>query len=243
MKNQILNYKNITLIFLCMFSTSLFSGGMEDDPMITKVMIDQFETRITGGDNPLVLEAQGWIGKDLHKLWIKVDSEWVDDDSGSKNKELEIQALYSRAIVPFWDFQVGWRHDVKPKPDRDWLAIGFEGLAPYWFEINSALFFGESGQTNFRFEAEYEWLFTQKLVLSPELEINFHGKNDQAVGSGSGLSDTQLGLRLRYEIKREFAPYIGINWNKKYGNTADYAREEGEDTDDVQLVLGIRSWF
>ena len=127
---------SIMILFLSLLSTSSFSGGMEDDPMITKVMIDQFETRITGGDNPLVLEAQGWIGKDLHKLWIKVDSEWVDDDSGSKNKELEIQALYSRAIAPFWDFQVGWSHDVMPKPDRDWLAIVFVGLAPYWIEIN-----------------------------------------------------------------------------------------------------------
>ena len=237
--NNISMNKLITILFLGAFSTTVFSGGMEDDPIITKVMIDQFETRITDGDDPLVLEAQGWIGKDLHKLWLKVDSEWLDSD----NEELEIQALYSQAIAPFWDFQIGWRHDSKPEPDRDWLVIGFQGLAPYWFEVDSALFIGESGQTNLRFEAEYEWIFTQKLILSPEIEINFHSKNDEPVGTGSGLSDTQLGLRLRYEIRREFAPYIGINWNKKYGNTADYAREEDEDTDDVQLVLGIRSWF
>jgi len=224
---------------LSLFSSSLMAGGMEDDPIIGKLMIDQIETRITDGKNPLVLEAQGWIGKDLHKLWLKVDSEWV----GSENEELELQALYSRAIAPFWDFQIGWRHDVKPKPNKDWLAIGFQGLAPYWFEVDSALFIGESGQTNLRLAAEYEWMFTQKLVLSPEIEVNFHGKNDEEMGVGSGLSDSQLGLRLRYEIKREFAPYIGVNWNQTYGQTADYARDEGEDSNDVQFVMGVRAWF
>lgn len=229
----------MTAIVISIITNPLFAGGMEDDPLIAKLMIDQFETRMTDGDDPLVLEAQAWLGKDLQKLWVKIDSEWIDSD----NEELEIQALYSHAIAPFWDFQIGWRHDVKPKPDRDWLAIGFQGLAPYWFEIDTAIFVGESGQSNLRIEAEYEWMFTQKLVLSPELEINFHSKNDEDVGTGSGLSDSQLGLRLRYEFKREFAPYIGVNWNKKYGNTADYAREEDEDTDDVQLVLGLRAWF
>ncbi|MCW8928815.1 MAG: copper resistance protein B [Gammaproteobacteria bacterium] len=217
----------------------VYADGMEDDPVVAKFMIDQFETRMTDGDDPLVLEAQGWIGKDLNKFWYKIDSEWVDGD----NEELELQALYSRAISPYWDFQIGWRHDEKPRPTRDWLAVGIEGLAPYWFEVNAALFLGESGQSNFRFEAEYEWMFTQKVVLSPEFEINFHAKNDKETGTGSGLSDTQLGLRLRYEFKREFAPYIGVNWNKKYGNTKDYAKEEGEEDDDVQFVLGIKAWF
>ncbi|MCB1727488.1 MAG: copper resistance protein B, partial [Gammaproteobacteria bacterium] len=153
------------------------------------------------------------------------------------------QALYSRAIAPYWDLQVGWRHDIRPKPDRDWLAIGFEGLAPYWFEVDAAAFIGEGGQVGARLEAEYEWMFTQRWVLSPELKVNLHTKNDEATGTGSGLSDTELGLRLRYEIRREFAPYIGVNWVKKYGNTADFARDEGEDTDDVQFVAGVRAWF
>ena len=229
----------LTTCLLGVFSNTVSAGGMEDDPLVAKFMIDQFETRITDGDDPLVLEAQGWIGKDLNKFWLKVDSEWVDGE----NEELELQALYSRAIAPYWDFQLGWRHDEKPRPTRDWLAIGVEGLAPYWFEVNTALFIGESGQSNFRFEAEYEWMFTQKLALSPEFEVNFHAKNDEETGTGSGLSDTQLGLRLRYELKREFAPYIGVNWNRKYGNTKDYAKEEGEDYDDVQFVIGIKAWY
>lgn len=230
----------LTFAFLgCILTSSVFAGGMEDDPIVTKVMIDQLETRITDGDDPLVLEGQAWIGKDLNKFVIKAEVEQVKGEI----EELELQALYSRAVAPFWDFQIGVRQDQKPKPSRDWLVVGFQGLAPYWYEIDTALFFGESGQVGLRFEAEYEWMITQRLVLSPEVEINFHSKDDSATGTGSGLSDTQVGLRLRYEIKREFAPYIGINWNKKYGNTATFAKTAGEEVDDTQIVVGIRAWF
>ena len=231
----------LSLFFLsqAMFSSSLIAGGMDDDPIIGKLMIDQFETRVTNGDNPLVLEAQAWIGQDLNKLWVKIDSEWV----GGDNEELEVQALYSRAIAPYWDFQIGWRHDSKPKPSKNSLAIGLQGVAPYWFEVDTTLYIGESGQVNAILSAEYEWMINQQLVLSPEVSINFHTKNDQEHGVGSGLSDTQIGLRLRYEIKREFAPYIGVNWIQKYGNSADYARHEGEDSSDVQFVVGLRAWF
>lgn len=223
----------------CILTSSVVAGGMEDDPIVTKVMIDQLEKRITDGDDPVVLEGTLWIGKDLNKFVIKADVEQVNGET----EELELQALYSRAVAPFWDFQIGVRQDQKPKPSRDWLAIGFQGLAPYWYEIDTALFIGESGQVGLRFEAEYEWMITQRLVLSPEVEINLHSKDDNATGTGSGLSDTQVGLRLRYEIKREFAPYIGINWNKKYGNTATFAKNDGEKVDDTQIVVGIRAWF
>ncbi|MCK4866215.1 MAG: copper resistance protein B [Gammaproteobacteria bacterium] len=222
----------------CVLSTSVFAGGMEDDPLVTKVMIDQLETRIVDGDDPLVLEAQAWIGYDLNKFVIKADIEQVKSDT----EELELQALYSRAVDPYWDFQIGVRQDQKPM-ERNWLAIGFQGLAPYWFEIDTALFIGESEQVGFRFSAEYEWMITQRWVLSPEIEFNIHAKDDEVVGTGSGLSDSQIGLRLRYEIKREFAPYIGINWNNKYGNTATFARNEGEEVSSTQIVAGVRAWF
>ena len=232
--------KRILLSMLVMsVSLSATAGGRGDDPLLTKVMIGQFEHRSTGGSDPVVLEAQGWIGKDLQKLWIKTEIEHV----GGETEESELQFLYSHAVAPYWDFQVGWRHDDRPTPDRDWLALGFQGVAPYFFEIDAAAFIGESGQTALRLEAEYEMMFTQKLILSPEIEVNFHGKNDEATGTGSGLSDMELGLRLRYEIRREFAPYIGINWTKKYGNTADFARAEGEETSDAQFVVGFRAWF
>ena len=223
----------------CILTSSVFAAGMEDDPIVTKVMIDQLETRATDGDDPLVFEGQAWIGKDLNKFVVKVELEQVNNQT----EELELQALYSKAVAPYWDFQIGVRQDQKPVPTRDWFVIGFQGLAPYWFEIDSALFIGESGQIGLRFEAEYEWMITQRWVLSPEIEVNFHSKDDIATSTGSGLSDTELGLRLRYEIKREFAPYIGVNWNKKYGNTADFAISDGEKVSDTQFVMGIRAWF
>lgn len=231
--------KIISALIGCALSTSLYAAGMEDDPIVTKVMIDQLETRIVDGDDPLVLEGTIWIGKDLNKLVIKADVEQVNGET----EELELQALYSRAVDPYWDFQVGIRQDQKPAPNKDWLAIGFMGVAPYWFEVDTSLFIGESGQVNLRFEAEYEWMLTQRWVLSPEIEFNIHSKDDEARGTGSGLSDSQLGIRLRYEIKREFAPYIGVNWNNKYGNTATFAKNEGEKVSSTQVVVGVRAWF
>lgn len=222
----------------CVLSTSVFAMG-EDDPIVTKIMVDQLETRIVDGDDPLVLEASAWIGGDLNKLVIKADVEQVK----GVTHELELQALYSRAVDPYWDFQIGIRQDQKPAPNKNWLAIGFQGVAPYWFEIDSTLFIGEKDQVGLRFSAEYEWMITQRWVLSPEVEFNLHSKDDETRGTGSGLSNSQIGLRLRYEVKREFAPYIGINWNNKYGNTATFARNEGEEVSGTQFVAGIRAWF
>ncbi len=231
--------KRITVILLAMgLSLPVFAGG-KDDPLVTKVMIDQLETRITDGPNPLVLEAEAWAGYDLHKFWFKTDVERVDGET----EEAEIQLLYSRAIAPFWDFQAGWRRDIKPRPDRDYLALAFKGLAPYLFEVDAGLFIGESGRVNARLDAEYEYMLTQRWVLAPELTMNLYSKDDAERGIGSGLSDLSLGLRLRYEIRREFAPYIGVNWSKQFGDTADFAEAEGEDTSDTQIVAGIRAWF
>lgn len=215
-----------------------------DDPLLAKVMIDQLEWRDSEDANnqsidTYVLEGQAWIGKDLNKFWLKTDIEYVDGET----EEAEIQALYSRAIAPFWDLQIGLRQDLKPEPTREWGVIGIEGLAPYFFEIAAALFVGESGATAARISAEYELMFTQKLVLSPEISLNFYGQNDSEYQTGSGLSDVNLGLRLRYEIRREFAPYIGVNWSKSYGNTADFVREHGEEVSDAQAVAGVRVWF
>ncbi|HGG60262.1 MAG TPA: copper resistance protein B [Gammaproteobacteria bacterium] len=214
-------------------------AGMNDDPLLVMGKLDQFETRDADGPNPLVWDAQGWIGKDLRKLWLKTEGEREDGET----TEFEFQALLDRAIAPYWDFQVGWRGDFKPKPTRDWLVIGVQGLAPYFFEVDAALFVGDSGRTSARLDAEYEMLFTQRLILTPEIEVNLFGRDDQAVSIGSGLSDVEAGLRLRYEIRREFAPYIGINWWRKFGGTADFAELAGDKTEDTQLVAGIRAWF
>ena len=228
----------IVLMTLLLSGTAL-AGGMNDDPLLTMLMVDQLEIRSDSDDPPLVWDAEGWLGKDLNKLWLKTDGEYVD---GSL-EEAEIQALYSRAIAPFWDLQAGWRHDIQPEPNRDWLALGVKGLAPYYFDIDLAVFIGESGQTAARLQVEYEIMFTQKLVLVPEVELNLYGKDDPAVGIGSGLADIEAGLRLRYEIRRKFAPYAGLNWIHLYGQTADFARIDNGDTDNFQFVLGTRFWF
>ncbi len=229
----------LALLMTLMLSGNALGGGMIDDPLLTMILVDQFELRAGDGDTPLTWDAEGWVGKDLNKLWIKTEGEYLD---GSFD-EVELQALYSRAIATYWDLQVGWRGNFQPTPERHWLAFGVKGLAPYFFDIDAAVFIGDNGRTSARLQADYEFLFTQRLILVPEIELNMYGKDDPATGIGSGFSDIETGLRLRYEIRREFAPYIGVNWIHLFGNTADYAREEGKDSDEFQAVFGIRSWF
>jgi len=224
---------------ICLFISDDARADMEDDPLLLTVMLDQIETRDASGDNALFWDAQGWLGKDLHKIWFKTDGERTAGDTD----EAELQFLYSKAIARYWDFQAGVRHDFKPSPSRSWVAMGFKGLAPYFFDIDAAAFIGESGRVALRFEAEYELLITQRLILTPDIEINFYGQNDPEVGIGSGLSDIEAGLRLRYEIRRQFAPYIGVNWTRLFGNTADFANIAGRDTSEAQLVIGLRAWF
>lgn len=230
----------ILLLVLTLLKISpMYAGEMEDDPTLYALFVDQFEWRDAEDDNLLVWDTQGWIGKDLNKFWWKTDGEM----EGGEIEDTELQFLYSRAIATYWDVQAGWRTDIEPDPGRDWAVIGVQGLAPYFFEVDAALFIGSSGRVAARLEAEYEILFTQKLILTPEVEINAYSEDDPALRIGSGLSDIELGLRLRYEVRREFAPYIGINWEKKFGSTANYARDDGLETSDLQLVVGLRAWF
>ena len=212
---------------------------MEDDPIVSKVIIDQFEVRNADeGDDPIVFEAEAWVGKDLNKIWIKADVEQV----GSEIEEAQLDLLYSRAVSPYWDVQIGARSDLKPEQEN-WFALGVKGLAPYFFEVDTTLYMDKDGQTELSATGEYEMMLSQKAVLSPELGLTLYGKDDEDTGRGSGLSNTSLGLRLRYEIRREFAPYVGVVWSKFYRKTADFRESEGEDIDDTTFVVGIRAWF
>ena len=236
---KILQKTVLSSLVIGSFMTTGVQAAAKDDPVLWKVMVDELEYRDADGDNPVTWDAQAWLGQDVNKLWIKTEGERADGET----EDSELQALYSKAVSPYWDVQVGFRHDFEPRPTRGWLVVGLQGLAPYFFEVDAALFIGESGRTGLRLKAEYELLLTQKLILTPELEINFHGRNDPATGTGSGLSDIEFGLRLRYEIRRGLGPYIGVNWEKQSGNTAAFSREDGEDTSDTQLVFGIRATF
>jgi len=216
-------------------------GGheMHDSAIRSFFLIDQLEWQDADDGSALSWDASGWIGGDVDRLWLRSEGERLN----GKTEEAELQALWGHAISPWWDVVAGVRQDFKPGDPQTWAAFGVQGMALYNFEAEATGFIGENGQSAARLEGDYDILLTNRLILQPTAEVNFYGKNDPARGVGSGLSDTELGVRLRYEIRREFAPYIGVTWNRVYGNTADYAREEGEDRSEARLVLGLRMWF
>ncbi|QCB56126.1 copper resistance protein B [Sphingopyxis sp. PAMC25046] len=185
-------------------------------------------------------EGEAWYGGDIDRLTIKSEGE---STIGEGLEEGEAQLLYSRAIGPYFNAQAGVRQDFGPGPDRSYATVAIEGLAPYWFEVGGALFLSDKGDLLARIEGEYDQRITQRLVLQPAVEANFALQDVPANGIGSGLSDVELGLRLRYEIVREFAPYIGVEWTRQFGDTARFARAAGEDPSSVALVMGVRAWF
>ena len=218
------------------FTSQSVLAGAKDDPLLFNLNIDKLEVR---DDDSYAMVADTWLGYDLNKLRLKVAVERVK----GTNENAELQMLYSRAIAPFWDLQLGVRHDIDPQPEQDWAVLGIQGTSPYFFDIDAALFIGKSGQSAFRYEAEYEQMITQRLVLIPEIELNFYGKTDLARDIGSGLASSELSLRLAYQVRREFSPYIGVTWEAKYGRSKKIAESKGEDTDNVKFVVGIQAWF
>ncbi|NJN47331.1 MAG: copper resistance protein B [Candidatus Competibacteraceae bacterium] len=215
------------------------SAGAAEGGIYTFIQAEEFGYRL-GDEDSFNWDAQGWIGGDYHKLWFKTEGERVN---GEGFEEAEAQVLYSRLISQFWDLQAGLRYDFEPQPERSFAVFGLHGLAPYWFEINAKAFINDQGDLSARLEAEYELLLTQKLVLSPTLELNLAGGTDKERGVGSGFNDLELSLTLRYEVIREFAPYIGVVWEKQYGKTADLARAEGMDIERTAFMAGFRFWF
>ena len=184
-------------------------------------------------------DLQGFVGKDYDKLVLKAEGE-VDE---GKIHEARTEMLWGHALDTYWNTQLGVRYDSGDVPSRSWLALGVQGLAPYWFEVDATAYVGEQGRTALRLSAEYELLITQKLILQPRIEASFYGMEDEARDRGAGLSTLVTGVRLRYEIRREFAPYVGVDWSGKYGGTADHAREAGARTIDTSVVAGLRIWY
>ena len=185
-------------------------------------------------------DGEGWYGGDINRVTVKTEGEGA---FGEGVEEAEVQLLYSRAIDPYFNLQAGVRQDVGPGPKRTYATVGFEGLAPYWFEVEGALFVSNKGDILGRLEGYYDQRITQRLILQPRAEANFALQDVPESGIGSGLSDLELGLRLRYEVVKEFAPYVGVEWARKVGDTARFARAAGEDADVTSLVAGIRFWF
>lgn len=207
------------------------------------ILVDQLEYRVNTNNHTFNWDAKGWFGGDYERLWLKTEGD-VELETG--HGEAETQLLYSKLIDPFWDLQVGVRYDQSYGDDsrgRGFAVVGIEGIAPYFVHIDTALFVSHQGDVSFRFKTEYELLLSQKLILKPSLETNLAIQQVQDFGVGSGFNDLELGLRLRYEITRNFAPYIGINWTRLFGDTAKFAQEEGKSIDDVSGVLGLRFLF
>ncbi|MDM8353516.1 copper resistance protein B [Brevundimonas staleyi] len=207
----------------------------------SSVIIDQLEASFSDGEEAYGFDVQGWTGGDINRFWWKSEGEG-EFDGGLE--EAELQALYSRAIRPFFDFQAGVRQTYRPDGgDRTDLVVGIQGLAPYWFEVDAAAFLSTKGELTARAEAEYDQRITQKWILQPRAEVLLSAEDIPELSVGSGLSSLQVGARLRYEIRKEFAPYVGVEWTKSFGNTADFLEAEGRSSEDTRLVVGIRAWF
>jgi copper resistance protein B len=216
----------------------------EDDQHFGTLLVDRLEYRADDGPDQWLWDAQGWYGGDYQRLWLKTEGrQQVADSHG----EAELRALYGRLVAPYWDLQAGVRYDRAygsgRDRDRSFGVLGLQGLSPYRFDTELALFLSEDGDLSARAQFEHELLLTQRLVLQPRLEINAAAQRVRSWGVGRGIDDVQLGLRLRYEIHREFAPYVGIEWVRKVGDTADLARATGQEASNLAVLTGLRLWF
>jgi copper resistance protein B len=224
----------IVLSFLMMIGLGQTAhASMEDDPLLTMFLMDRLEV-LDNDENTRVWEGSFWIGYDIHKLYLYSEGEATSDGLEASQNEF----VYSRAVAPFWDLQMGLAYDKNEDASKTWGEIAIAGLAPYYFETRAALLINGDGNVGLRLEAEYEALLTQKLILTPSFEADLYTKDDPNMELGSGLSSVEAGLRLRYEFIREFAPYIGVTWEKTFGNTRHY-----HPIDETSVMVGVRFWF
>jgi len=203
------------------------------------VLVDQAEWRGGDGEEGFAWSGEAWWGGDEGRLVLKSEGEGSDGDL----EEAEVQVLYSRAISPYFDLQAGLRQDFPDGPKRTYATVGVEGLAPYWFEAEGALFLSHKGEAFVRLEGSYDLRLTQRLILQPGAEVNLSAQDIPELDIGSGVTDLELGLRLRYQVTREFSPYVGVTFGRKFGGTADYAKAAGEEDTETSVVIGLRTWF
>jgi copper resistance protein B len=195
---------------------------MNDDPLEYTVLLDRLEIRDASSATPFVWDAKAWVGRDRNRLYLRSDGEVANGTTD----EATIEAFWTRPVSRWWNLALGVREDFRSGDSQGWLAVGVMGLAPYRFNVQATAYLGDAGRTALRVETEYDMLLTNRLILQPRLELDAYGKDDPSRGIDSGIS-MDLGLRLRYEIRREIAPYVGINW----------------DTHDLQALAGLRIWF
>lgn len=221
------------------FPPDLQGHAVHDDGLNFLVLFDQLEWHRHTGANGYLWDTKSWVGGDLNRIWMRSEGE----THGGEIEDAEAHLMVGRAIGRWWDVVGGVRHDFTPGPARTWLAVGLQGLAPQWFEVEATAYLGESSRTAVRLEVEYEMLLTDRLVLQPLVELNVFGKADPERLIGAGLSTAEFGARLRYEIRRELAPYAGLVWHRKVFGTADLAREHGDSVGGWRFASGLRVWF
>lgn len=224
--------------------TSSGAATMELDRVRrTFLLADVLEYASGGSPGSLRFDGSGWIGGDYHRLWLRAEG---DPALGEGASEWQGDAYYGRLISPFWTALVGARIDARvgggPRATRGMLAVGLEGLAPYWFEVEPTLYVSQRGDLSARFETFSDLLFTQRLIVQPRLEMNAALQKVPEFGVAPGLNNVELGARARYEFRREFAPYVGVNWVQRTGGAAGLARRAGEEVGNFKIVAGVRLW-
>ena len=215
---------------------------VHDNQILYQVMGDRLEQRFQQGDNVLLHDIQAWVGTDYNKLWLKSEGEY--NTTTDKHEQTSVEALYSRNVASFWDLQAGVRHDfISEADDRDFAALGFQGLAPYWFEIEATSYVSDEGDLSAVLEAEYDLLLSQRLILQPRFEAEVAVQDVEEYNIGSGITGFETDLRLRYEFSRKFAPYVGVSWEQATGETKNMLEADGEQTNNTAFVTGLKFWF
>jgi len=232
----------LSVSFLSVFTLFLLGGSNhamamgEDDPLLTKFMIDKLEVRDgespRSENSPVAWDVEAYLGKDLHKVWFNSEGEYKD----SETEDHELRLFYSSALSAYWDGVIGWRYNETYESRKSWLLLGVQGVAPYFIETEASFFIGENQQTGLRLEMEKELMLTQRWVLIPELEMDIYSKDDFENDIRSGISDFEVSARLAYTVRREFMPYVGVSWEKVYSH-------QHEDQDHARLLVGVKAWF
>jgi copper resistance protein B len=202
------------------------------------VLFDQLEWRAGSGPGSIAWSNTGWVGGDVNRVWFRTEGEGGE----SRLDEARLHLLYGRAIARWWNVVAGVRQDLQPGA-QTWLAVGLQGLAPGFFDIEATAYLSDESQTAAHVGIGYDVLITNRLVLQPVVETDVYGKPNASIGVGSGVSSGEAGIRLRYQFTREFAPYVGVSWQRAFGATADLDHDATVPNGTPRLVTGVRVWF
>jgi len=240
---RIVGWASALLVLLLAVQVRPVGAQTMDHMKYLFVMIDHLEHAPSFGERPVLLGGQAWYGGDFNRIWMKVDAH---ASTREREGDVEAQLLYSRLVSPWWDLQAGvrvdrtWGGEGRTRPH---LAVAIQGLAPYWFEVESALFVDVDGHVSGTVAAAYDVLLTQSLMLEPELSVGWAAQEVPEWGIGAGIHDFEVGTRLRWEIRREIAPYVGYLWGRSFGATSDLRTAVGAPYRQGSFVLGVRAWY